>query len=87
MPTFNTDVAAGQLAVTTFSARDRVDGQRVTADRRYLEAVYTTTATEASGDIMRIGILPIGAYLLTEDCWFWSEGTGGTIRHHHLTGG
>lgn len=78
MPTFNTDVAAGQLAVTTFSSRDRVEGQRVTGDIRYLEATYTTTATEASNDLVRFGILPIGAYLLTEKCWVFSEGTGGT---------
>ena len=78
MATFNTDVAAGQLAVTTFSARDRVEGQRVTGDVRILEAIYTTTATEASTDLVRFGILPIGAILFTENCWIFSEGTGGT---------
>ena len=78
MATFNTDVAAGQLAVTTFSARDRVEGQMVTGDIRVLEATYTTTATEVSTDLVRFGILPIGAYLLPEKCWVFSEGTGGT---------
>ena len=78
MATHNTDVAAGQLAALTNSVRDLVDGTKVTGDIRMLESIYTTDATEVTGAVIRIGVLPVGAYLLPEKCWAFSEGIGGT---------
>ena len=75
MANFDSNVMTGQASV---NVRNRPEGQSVSGDIRYCEATYTTTATEVTADIIRWCILPIGARLLVEKCWFLSEGVGGT---------
>lgn len=75
MATLKTDV---QTAQTTGFAKDRVEGQKVTGDIRYTEAVYTTTGAEAAGDIIEVVTLPIGAIVLPEKSSIACEASGGT---------
>lgn len=60
------------------SPRDRVLGYRVSGDHFILEATYVTTALEVTADVMQVGQIPVGAILMPEKCWVWSEGVGGT---------
>lgn len=71
----DSDIMAGQVNV---SPRYRPEGQKVTGDVRVAEAIYTTTAAEVTGDLIRWVTLPVGAILFTEKCWLFSEGIGGT---------
>jgi hypothetical protein len=75
MPSFNTDIYTGQASL---NVKDRVDGTKVTGDRRQFQAIYTTTGTEAAADTINIVQLPIGATLLVETLRITSEGIGGT---------
>ena len=75
MANLDSDIYAGQANI---NVRYRPEGQKVTGNIVVTEAVWTTATTDASGDKVRWVILPVGAILLPEDCWFFSEGTGGT---------
>ena len=75
MPNFDSDVMTGQASV---NVRNRPLGTRLASEIWVSEPIYTTTATEVTADIIRWCVLPLGAKLLVENCWFISEGTGGT---------
>ncbi|GAT35616.1 hypothetical protein TSACC_3687 [Terrimicrobium sacchariphilum] len=75
MATVKTDVATSQ---SSNSVRDRGDSNKVSGDIRIAEAVYTTTAGLAAGDIIDIVQLPIGAIVLPERSWVANEASGGT---------
>ena len=76
MPILKTDIAEAQQDYRGLAKRP--DGAKVTGKLGYLEAVYTTTGTEANGDIIDIGDIPEGAIVLPERCRIASEGCGGT---------
>jgi len=75
MALLSTDVMVGQASR---NVKDRPEGQKVSGDIRMIEATYTTTATEVTADVMQVAQIPVGAILLPEKCWVWSEGVGGT---------
>lgn len=75
MATLKTDIRTAQ---TTGNPKDRVEGQKVSGDIRYCEAVYTTTGAEAAGDIIEIVTLTAGAIILPEKCSVACEASGGT---------
>lgn len=75
MATLKTDV---QTAQTTGFAKDRVEGQKVTGEVRYVEAVYTTTGAEAAADVIEVVTLPVGAIVLPERSSIACEALGGT---------
>lgn len=75
MANFDSDILTGQVSV---NVRNRPLGTRLGSQIMVAEPTYTTTATEVTSDIIRWLWLPLGSKLLTEKCWFWSEGVGGT---------
>lgn len=79
MATLNTDVATAQASP---NVKDRVDGNSVTGQIRYAEAVFTTPAAPstllASGDVINIVTLPVGAIVLPERSWVANEALAGT---------
>ena len=75
MANFDSDLMTGQASV---NVRNRPLGTRAGSPIIVAEPIYTTTATEVTADIIRWMILPLGARLLVENCWFVSEGVGGT---------
>jgi hypothetical protein len=75
MANLDSDMMAAQSSV---SIRNRPLATRVEGQLWVAEPVYVTTALEVTADIIRWFILPIGAKVLPENCWFISEGTGGT---------
>lgn len=58
--------------------KDRVEGQRVSGDHFIMEPKYTATGLEVTADVLQIAQIPVGALLLTEKCWFFTDGVGGT---------
>lgn len=75
MPNFDSDIMTAQASV---NIRNRPLGTRMEGQLWVAEPIYTTTATEVTTDIIRWCVLPLGAKLLVEKCWFISEGVGGT---------
>jgi len=75
MATFLSDVMTGQASL---NVKDRIEGQRVSGDVRISESIYTTTATEVATDVIQFAKLPVGAILLPEKCWWFTDGVGGT---------
>ncbi|GAT33292.1 hypothetical protein TSACC_21705 [Terrimicrobium sacchariphilum] len=75
MATVLTDVATFQAST---NPKDRGDANKVSAEIRIAEAVYTTTAGWSDGDIINVVTLPIGAIVLPERSWVATEATGGT---------
>lgn len=75
MALFSTDIYTGQSSV---NAKDRPLGSKVTGDIRMCEAIYTTGITEVATDVIQFAKLPVGAILLPEKCWFFTDGVGGT---------
>jgi hypothetical protein len=74
MASLNTDIYAGQIG----NVRDRVEGQKVTGDTKSFTVIYTTTGTEAVGDVLNIVALPIGSILHPEALRVSTDGVGGT---------
>lgn len=75
MATLQTDIAAGQQSPLV---ENRVDGQRVTGQRRYVTAILTLTGSEAAGDLIEIADIPVGAILVPGACRVTNEASGGT---------
>ena len=75
MALLSTDVYTGQ---SSLNVKDRIEGQRVSGDIRMVEAIYITTALEITADVMQVVKLPVGAILLPEKCWCFTDGVGGT---------
>lgn len=75
MANLDSDIMTGQASV---NIRNRPLATRAEGQIFVAEPIYLTTALEVTSDIIRWYILPIGAKLLVENCWFISEGTGGT---------
>lgn len=75
MANFDSDIMTGQASV---NVRNRPLGTRAGNPLIVAEPIYTTTATEASGDIIRWFVMPLGARLIVDNCWMISEGVGGT---------
>lgn len=75
MALLKTDVASSQASP---NAKDRIDGQKVTGQVLYAEALYRTTGAEAAGDIIDVVTLPLGAVVLPEKSHIACEALGGT---------
>ena len=81
MPTFQTDISAGQLAAATnFSARIN-DSRRVDGPLETLDSIYTVAnpTTEATNDIIIVGDIPVGAIVYPEESFFYTETDIGTL--------
>lgn len=72
MATLYTDIATNQAANT---ARSLADGNKVSGKLAVARCAYTTTATDAATDVLRLVKLPKGAtvvpgasFIDTEDC-------------------
>jgi hypothetical protein len=64
MPTFYSDIAPLNLDA---NARNRIQGNLVTGNVVYATATYTCTGTEAAtGDVIDVAVLPVGAVPLPE---------------------
>lgn len=74
MANLNTDIYAGQIG----NVGGRPEGQRVTGDVLFLQALYTTTGAEAAADVINIGLLPIGAIIIPHLSRVSCEALGGT---------
>ncbi len=62
MATYNTDLATAQVSGLL---KDRIrEGAREIGSKKVAWAVYTTTGSEANGDVIQLTKLPIGAYVL-----------------------
>jgi len=75
MADFKADIKTAQDDV---NVRQRVEGQRLTGDMRFLRAVYTTGVTEVATDTVSFCDLPIGSYLIPWLTWVSTDGVGGT---------
>lgn len=78
MATFNTAEAAKQNDALL---ANRVQGNLASGDIRFIEATYTTTGTEAaSGDIIDVTDVPVGATVIPELCRVSNEANlGGSV--------
>lgn len=78
MATFTTAEASKQ---DTGLVASRVQGNLATGDVRYIEATYTCTGTEAAtGDIIDVTDVPVGATVLPELCRVSNEASlGGSL--------
>lgn len=66
MPTFATDIAAKQ---NTGLLANRNQGNLTSGDVRFIEAIHECTGTEAAtGDIIDVTDVPVGAVVLPELC-------------------
>jgi hypothetical protein len=75
MPIFNTAEAAKQNDALL---ANRVQGNLATGDIRFIEATYTTTGTEAAtGDIIDVTDVPVGATVIPELCRVSNEASLG----------
>jgi hypothetical protein len=75
MATFNTAEAAKQNDALL---ANRVQGNLATGDIRFIEATYTCTGTEAaSGDIIDVTDVPVGATVIPELCRVSNEASLG----------
>jgi len=75
MATLYTDVATKQDSPLP---ANRVAGNKITGENRYIEAVYTTTGAEAASDIIDVTDIPIGAVVIPELSRVACEASGGT---------
>ena len=76
MPILTTDIATAQQDYR--GLQKRPDAAKVTGKYGILEAVYTTTGAEATGDIIDIGQIPEGAVVIPEESAITTEAVGGT---------
>lgn len=77
MATLNSTLAAAQADTT--NVQNRAAGKDLTGNVVYARGSYTTTATDAAADVLRLALLPKGAVVIPSLCKIDTEDLGTDI--------